>query len=199
MTNRKMVNPKILLAVGAAVLLLSSAIAIFFAAGYTPDPVRARFRTRRSSPRPPPRRCSRHRRRHPISRCRAWVRPATTANRPSRSRPRPTNPRRRRPAAPPARTDRAAGCVSRRPSAGRRYPARRCPDCGRNGGASRRRSAPDPGSGGETVRDRVQFEPKGWSGRPLNRRKPSLTLRDAPLASTSLIRAKTSKCGLSQR
>lgn len=32
-----MVNPKILLAVGAAVLLLSSAIAIFFAAGYTPD------------------------------------------------------------------------------------------------------------------------------------------------------------------
>lgn len=32
-----MVNPKILLAVGASVLLLSSAIAIFFAAGYTPD------------------------------------------------------------------------------------------------------------------------------------------------------------------
>lgn len=32
-----MVNPKILLAVGAAVLLLSSAIAIFFAAGYSPE------------------------------------------------------------------------------------------------------------------------------------------------------------------
>jgi hypothetical protein len=33
-----MVNPRILLLLGAAVLVLSSAIAVFFAIGYRPDP-----------------------------------------------------------------------------------------------------------------------------------------------------------------
>jgi hypothetical protein len=33
-----MVNPKVLLFLGAAVLVLSSAIAIFFAVGFTPEP-----------------------------------------------------------------------------------------------------------------------------------------------------------------
>jgi hypothetical protein len=33
-----MINPKVLLALGAAVLVLSSAIAIFLAVGFTPEP-----------------------------------------------------------------------------------------------------------------------------------------------------------------
>ena len=37
MANRRMVNPKILLLLGAAVLLLTTAIAVFFAVGYKPD------------------------------------------------------------------------------------------------------------------------------------------------------------------
>ena len=37
MANRRMVNPKIVLLLGAAVLLLTTAIALFFAVGYKPD------------------------------------------------------------------------------------------------------------------------------------------------------------------
>ena len=37
MSDRRMVNPKVLLLVGAAVLVITSAIAIFLAVGYTPE------------------------------------------------------------------------------------------------------------------------------------------------------------------
>ncbi len=38
MAQRRMVNPKVLLLLGALVLLVSSAIAIFVAVGFTPEP-----------------------------------------------------------------------------------------------------------------------------------------------------------------
>ena len=38
MAQRRMVNPKVLLLLGALVLLVSSAIAIFVAVGFAPEP-----------------------------------------------------------------------------------------------------------------------------------------------------------------
>jgi hypothetical protein len=55
MTDRGIVNPRVALLVGALVLVLSSAVAIFIAVSYTPESGAGEVTTTSASPVQPPR------------------------------------------------------------------------------------------------------------------------------------------------